>query len=105
MERSGPPPGFRQRGRLMSETLAAKWAELVTQALLVLVVPRALGASAYGEFAVAFAVVSVLSLSLGLGAPLAAIRYVPAAAAGERLARARAVARTSPHPAPACSPA
>jgi O-antigen/teichoic acid export membrane protein len=76
----------------MFDTLAAKWAELATQALLVLLVPRALGPSAYGEFAVAFGLVSVLSLSLGLGAPLAAIRYVPAARAEERLAQARAVA-------------
>jgi O-antigen/teichoic acid export membrane protein len=78
----------------MSETLAAKWAELVTQALLIAIVPRALGAAPYGEFAVAFAVVSVASLSLGLGAPLAAIRYVPAASPEERPARARAVARS-----------
>jgi O-antigen/teichoic acid export membrane protein len=76
----------------MSDTLAAKWIELATQALLVLLVPRALGPAAYGEFAVAFAVVSVLSLGLGLGAPLAAVRYLPAAGADERLAQARAVA-------------
>ena len=76
----------------MSDTLAAKWVELVTQALLVLLVPRVLGPAAYGEFAVAFAAVSVLSLGLGLGAPLAAVRFVPAAGPEERLARARAVA-------------
>jgi O-antigen/teichoic acid export membrane protein len=78
----------------MSETLAAKWVELVTQALLIVIVPRALGAAPYGEFAVAFAVVGVASLSLGLGAPLAAIRFVPAASPEERPARARAVARS-----------
>lgn len=76
----------------MSETLVAKWAELVTLALLFLVVPRALGPDAYGQFAVAFAAVSLVSLGLGLGAPLAAIRYVPAATPEERSARARAVA-------------
>lgn len=85
-------PTVQAPGRLMSDTLAAKWAELVTQALLVLLVPRALGPAAYGEFAVAFAVVSVLSLGLGLGAPLAAVRYIPAAGPHERLAQARAVA-------------
>ena len=91
MERSGPS-GVHPRARLMSETLAAKWLELATQALLILVVPRALGPTAYGEFAVAFAVVSVLSLGLGLGAPLAAIRYLPAVPPTEQAARARAVA-------------
>ncbi len=78
----------------MSETLAAKWGELVTQALLVVVVPRALGVTPYGEFAVAFAIVTVVSLCLGLGAPLAAMRWVPAADADQRPARARAVARS-----------
>ena len=93
MERSDPS-GLRPGGRLVSETLAAKWAELVSQALLILIVPRALGAAPYGEFAVAFSVVSVLSFTLGMGAPLAAIRYVPAAAPDQRSARARAVARS-----------
>jgi O-antigen/teichoic acid export membrane protein len=92
VERRDPTAGLHPRARLMSETLAAKWAELVTQALLLLLLPRALGPPAYGEFAVAFAVASILGLGLGLGAPLAAIRYVPAAAPAERLARARAVA-------------
>jgi O-antigen/teichoic acid export membrane protein len=93
VERSEPMPGLHPRARLMSETLAAKWAELVTQALLLLLVPRALGPPAYGEFAVAFGVVSLLSLGLGLGAPLAAIRYVPAVHPSERVARARSMAR------------
>ena len=80
--------------RLTSETLAAKWAEIASQALLVVAVPRALGPSSYGEFAVAFAAVSSVSLGLGLGAPLAAVRYLPATAPHERLARARAVAQS-----------
>ena len=88
------PAGLRRGMRLTSQTLVAKWAETVSQALLVLILPRALGPSAYGEFAVAFAAVSLLSLGLGLGAPLAAIRYVPAATAGERLGLARTVARS-----------
>ena len=92
MERTEWARGLVPGARLMSETLVAKWAELVTQALLLLVVPRALGPDAYGQFAVAFAAVSVVSLGLGLGAPLAAIRYVPAATPEERSGRARAVA-------------
>jgi O-antigen/teichoic acid export membrane protein len=80
------------RGRLISDTLAAKWVELITQALLVLVVPRVLGAGPYGEFAVAFAIVSVLSLGLGLGAPLAAVRYLPAADPAVRAQQARSLA-------------
>ena len=79
----------------MSETLVAKWAELVTQALLFLVVPRVLGPDAYGQFAVAFAAVSLVSIGLGLGAPLAAIRYVPAATPEQRYGRARAVAAST----------
>ena len=85
----GPPGG----GRLMSETLAAKGAELATQALLLLLAPRALGPVAYGEFAVAFGAVSLAALGLGMGAPLAAIRYVPGAPPEERLALARALGR------------
>jgi O-antigen/teichoic acid export membrane protein len=76
----------------MSETLAAKAAELASQALLLLVVPRALGPSGYGEFAAAFGAVSLVSLALGLGAPLAAMRYVPRADPRERHSLARAVA-------------
>ncbi len=87
------PAGLRSDLRLTSGTLAAKWAELVSQALLVLILPRALGPSGYGEFAVAFAAVALLSASLGLGAPLAAVRFVPAAAARDRLDLTRAVAR------------
>jgi O-antigen/teichoic acid export membrane protein len=79
----------------MSETLVAKWAELVTQGLLFLVVPRVLGPDAYGQFAVAFATVSLVSIGLGLGAPLAAIRYVPAATPEQRRGRARAVAAST----------
>src|SRR3954451_20021998 len=54
-DRPHPPRRGLRGGRLVSETLAAKLAELASQALLVLLVPRALGPSAYGEFAVAFA--------------------------------------------------
>jgi O-antigen/teichoic acid export membrane protein len=80
------------RARLTADTLAAKSAELATQAALLLLVPRALGPDAYGGFAVAFGAVSVLSLGLGLGASIAAVRYLPAVAGEERLARTRAVA-------------
>ena len=79
--------------RLTTATLAAKWWEVVSQVLLVLVLPRALGPAPYGEFAVAFAAVTLLSVSLGLGAPLAAVRFVPALAPGEQLPATRTVLR------------
>jgi O-antigen/teichoic acid export membrane protein len=75
----------------MVETLAAKWLELSTQALLLLVLPRVLGPDDFGEFAVAFAVVSIASLGIGLGAPVAASRYIPRTAPAERLAVTRAL--------------
>lgn len=78
--------------RVASETVVAKSAELTSQALLFLLVPRALGPSGYGQFAPAFGAVSIVAIALGLGAPLAAIRYVPASHPGERLSTARAVA-------------
>ncbi len=78
--------------RVASETVAAKTAELTSQALLFLLVPRALGPEGYGQFAPAFGAVSILAIALGLGAPLAAIRYVPASRPSERLSTARTVA-------------
>src|SRR5947209_2151583 len=76
----------------MSETLVAKAVELAGQALLLLAVPRALGAAGYGAFAAAFGTVRLVSLALGLGAPLAAMRHVPWADPSDRDSLARAVA-------------
>src|SRR5436190_11388268 len=73
------------------ETLGAKWLELSSQALLLLILPRLLGPDDFGEFAVAFALVSLASLGMGLGAPVAASRYIPRAAPGERLPVTRAL--------------
>jgi O-antigen/teichoic acid export membrane protein len=82
---------LRGRPRLLMETLGAKWLELSGQALLLLILPRLLGPDDFGEFAVAFALVSLASLGMGLGAPVAASRYIPRAAPGERLAVTRAL--------------
>ena len=79
--------------RPLSETLLARSVELASQALLLLLVPRALGSADYGSFAAAFAAMSVVSIGFGLGAPLAAMRYVPGADPVERAGLARAVAR------------
>jgi O-antigen/teichoic acid export membrane protein len=73
-------------------TLAGKGLEFLGQALLVVLIPRVLGPSSYGTFALALAIVSIGSLSLSLGGPTVMARFVPAASPGERAATARALA-------------
>jgi O-antigen/teichoic acid export membrane protein len=73
-------------------TLVAKGAETLTLVALATVIPRALGPSDYGVFAVALAVVGIVSMSLSLGGPLLLARFVPAAAPEERGAMALALA-------------
>ena len=115
---SDPVPGgsperaLERVARPLSETLLARSVELASQALLLLLVPRALGSADYGSFAAAFAAMSVVSIGFGLGAPLAAMRYVPGAdpssAPASRgpsrgmLRRPRPCARGADH---ACGPA
>lgn len=70
-------------------SLAGKAAELVTLLLLATVVPRALGPSAYGRFAVPLTVVTLGSLALTLGGHTVMARYVPAVAPEDRVALAR----------------
>ena len=64
---------------------------MVTLVLLATVVPRALGPTAYGRFAVPLTVVTLGSLALTLGGPTLMARFVPAAPPDERVARARAL--------------
>jgi O-antigen/teichoic acid export membrane protein len=71
-------------------TLRAKALELTGQLLLVTVVPRVLGPSDYGVFALALAVVTLSSMSMALGGPTLMSRFVPAAAPHDREALARA---------------
>jgi len=75
--------------RAVVTSLAGKAAELVTLLLLATVVPRALGPSAYGRFAVPLTVVTLGSLALTLGGHTVMARYVPAAAPADRVALAR----------------
>jgi O-antigen/teichoic acid export membrane protein len=71
--------------------LGGKAAELASLALLVTLVPRVLGPSVYGLFALALAIVTFGSMALSLGGPTVLSRFVPAAQAGEREAVARAL--------------
>ena len=71
--------------------LAGQGAEVLTQILLVSAVPAAMGPAAYGEFALALSVVMIGSAAVTLGGPAILTRYVPAAAAEERDAVARAL--------------
>jgi O-antigen/teichoic acid export membrane protein len=73
--------------------LVGKVAEAVTLLLLVSVVPRALGPERYGALAFALALVSLASASASLGGPSLMSRFIPAAAAEERAAVARSLAR------------
>jgi O-antigen/teichoic acid export membrane protein len=70
---------------------AAKTVELATLVALATVVPRALGPSDYGRYAVLLTVVTLGSLALTLGGPTLMARFVPAAPVGQRVALARAI--------------
>lgn len=72
-------------------SVVGKSTEMVTLALLAVVVPRVLGAEDYGAFAVPLTVVTLGSLALTLGGPTVMTRYVPAAAPDQRLAVAKAI--------------
>jgi O-antigen/teichoic acid export membrane protein len=71
--------------------LIGKGAELLSQVLLLVAVPSVLGPRSYGEFALAFSVVSVTSASMAIGGPAVMTRFVPAAPPERRDALARAL--------------
>jgi O-antigen/teichoic acid export membrane protein len=71
--------------------LWGKGLELASQLLLVAAIPRALGPSDYGVFALALTVVTLTSLSMALGGPTLMSRYVPAAHPSERATVTRAL--------------
>jgi O-antigen/teichoic acid export membrane protein len=77
--------------KVVTVGMLGKAAEALSQAALVLVAPRLLGPSDYGTFAVALAVVGLVSSSLSLGGPVVMSRFVPAAAPADRDAVARAL--------------
>jgi O-antigen/teichoic acid export membrane protein len=72
-------------------SVCGKMAEGVTLALLLTLLPRTLGASGYGRFAIALSLVQIAGASLALGGPAMLARFVPAAAGAERAAVARAM--------------
>lgn len=71
--------------------ILGKAAEAVTLGLLATVVPRLLGPTDYGRFAVALTVVAIGSVAMTLGGATVLARYVPAAAPAGRAALARAL--------------
>ena len=70
-------------------SVVGKAAEIVTLVLLLTLLPRSLGASGYGQFAIALALVQIGGASLSLGGPGMLSRFVPASAGHERAAVAR----------------
>jgi O-antigen/teichoic acid export membrane protein len=72
-------------------SLAAKVAEMATLVVLATLVPRVLGPSDFGRFAVLLTIVTLGSLALTLGGATVMVRFVPAAPPGERVAIARAI--------------
>jgi O-antigen/teichoic acid export membrane protein len=89
---SGTPPPLAVRLRTPAVAgLAGKGAELLSQVLLISLVPAVMGAGDYGEFALALSIVMLASASFAMGGPAILTRYVPAAAAGEREGVARAI--------------
>ena len=75
----------------LTASVTGRVAELVTQALLIALIPRALGPEDYGDFAVVLSVATLASTSLSLGGPMLMARYLPAAPAGRRRGVARAL--------------
>lgn len=74
-------------------TAVGKAAEAIPLILLVTVVPRVLGPTAYGLLALAVSIVTLGSAALSFGGPVLLTRFVPAAAPERRSAVARALAR------------
>jgi O-antigen/teichoic acid export membrane protein len=77
----------------IAASVVGKTVEMATLVLLATVVPRMLGPSDYGRFAVALTIVTLGSLALTLGGPALVTRYVPAAPPDDQLPLARAFGR------------
>ena len=75
--------------------LLGKALEAVTLVLLFTLVPRLLGPSDYGSFAVALSIVMLASAASALGGPTWMSRFVPTVAAADRPGLARALAARS----------
>ncbi len=83
--------GARAANAPVRMTLVGKLAEGVALALLATLVPRVLGPTEYGQFALVLALVQVGATALALGGHTAMSRFVPAAPAGDRAPLARAL--------------
>ncbi len=66
-----------------------KGLEILTQALLVLLLPRLLGPAEFGRLTLALVIVTLGAVVISLGAPSAFARYIPAAPADRRAGLAR----------------
>ena len=75
----------------IAASVAGKTVEMATLILLATLVPRALGPSDYGRFAVALTIVTLGSLALTLGGPALVTRYVPGVPPDEQIPLARAL--------------
>jgi len=88
-------PGTTAPQRLLGSPRQAavrgKALELVTQLLLVTVVPRLLGPAEFGRMTVALAIVTLGALTITLGAPSAFVRFVPAESGSRRAGLARSM--------------
>ncbi|MFN2617502.1 MAG: hypothetical protein ABR581_10315 [Thermoleophilaceae bacterium] len=75
----------------MAASLAGKAVETLLQLLLVTLVPRVLGPSEYGRFALVLALVTIGSASVSFSGPTVMSRFVPTVEATRRPAVARAL--------------
>ena len=78
------------RGALVA-VIGGRAAELVSQALMLLLLPRLLGAGDFGSFAVVQGFVTLGSTVAAVGGPTLMSRFVAATPAGERASMARAL--------------
>jgi len=80
----------------VTRSASARWGaiqgkalEIVTQGLLVLLLPRLLGPAEFGRLTLGLAIVTLGSVAISLGAPSAFARFLPAAPAERRAGLAR----------------
>lgn len=84
--------GIRRLVVPIAGSVVGKAVELVTLVALATVVPRLMGPTRYGPFAVVLTVVTIGTTALALGGTTLMARFVPAAPAHERALIARALA-------------
>src|SRR3954451_7930512 len=92
LQRAGRVIRGRLQGSVVVDGLLGKAGELAAQAVMIAVLPRALGPVDYGTFALCLSIVTLAASSIAIGGPTLMSRYVPAAAPARRDAVARALA-------------